>query len=182
MIGSWAGGGKCSLQVASKGPLRRPGRWEVFSLTFDFKAKARGERNQKRYTHFLAPVHSHGIRLAVLAEVRRLTRPDGPVVPSHHRRHARQIPMENALRYVGKDEEKVEEKKDHDKDSSDSIESKIQDEDLPLEEPAGTFSLFNAIRMLMKFVTAQFFKDVQVLGLKNIPKRGPVIFCGNHCN
>jgi len=81
-----------------------------------------------------------------------------------------------------KDEEKVVEKKDHDKDSSDSIESKIQDEDLPLEEPAGTFSLFNAIRMLMKFVTAQFFKDVQVLGLKNIPKRGPVIFCGNHCN
>ena len=28
----------------------------------------------------------------------------------------------------------------------------------------------------------QFFRDITVLGLHNIPKRGPVIFCGNHQN
>ena len=28
----------------------------------------------------------------------------------------------------------------------------------------------------------QFFKDITVLGLHHIPKRGPVIFCGNHNN
>jgi glycerol-3-phosphate O-acyltransferase/dihydroxyacetone phosphate acyltransferase len=28
----------------------------------------------------------------------------------------------------------------------------------------------------------QFFRDISVLGLHNIPKKGPVIFCGNHNN
>lgn len=81
-----------------------------------------------------------------------------------------------------KNDDLKKEKKGHDGDSSDSIDSVVQDENLPLEEPAGMFSLYNAIRLLMKFSMAQFFKDITVLGLKNIPKRGPVIFCGNHCN
>lgn len=28
----------------------------------------------------------------------------------------------------------------------------------------------------------QFFRDITILGLHNIPKRGPLIFCGNHQN
>ena len=28
----------------------------------------------------------------------------------------------------------------------------------------------------------QFFESITVLGLHNIPKKGPVIFCGNHNN
>lgn len=27
-----------------------------------------------------------------------------------------------------------------------------------------------------------FFRDITIIGLKNIPERGPVIFCGNHSN
>lgn len=28
----------------------------------------------------------------------------------------------------------------------------------------------------------QFFRDISVIGGKNVPKKGPVIFCGNHSN
>mmetsp|Transcript_13221 Transcript_13221/g.22429 ORF Transcript_13221/g.22429 Transcript_13221/m.22429 type:complete len:108 (+) Transcript_13221:416-739(+) len=34
----------------------------------------------------------------------------------------------------------------------------------------------------MKFVINQFFRDVIILGEHNVPKKGPVIFCGNHNN
>lgn len=34
----------------------------------------------------------------------------------------------------------------------------------------------------MKFSMHQFFRDITVLGRHNIPKRGPLIFCGNHSN
>lgn len=54
---------------------------------------------------------------------------------------------------LAKDEQKKEEKKDekeNDGESSESICSVI-DENTPYEEPAKFFSMFNCIRMLMKF-------------------------------
>jgi glycerol-3-phosphate O-acyltransferase/dihydroxyacetone phosphate acyltransferase len=44
------------------------------------------------------------------------------------------------------------------------------------------FSLFNMVRLFMNFCVHQFFREVMVLGIPNIPKTGPVIFCGNHGN
>jgi glycerol-3-phosphate O-acyltransferase/dihydroxyacetone phosphate acyltransferase len=44
------------------------------------------------------------------------------------------------------------------------------------------FSFYNANRVLMNFCMHQFFRDITVLGIPNIPKKGPVIFCGNHGN
>lgn len=34
----------------------------------------------------------------------------------------------------------------------------------------------------MKFSMQQFFKEIIIIGKENVPKRGPVIFCGNHTN
>ena len=34
----------------------------------------------------------------------------------------------------------------------------------------------------MRFLVNNFFKDITVLGAHNVPKRGPVILCGNHQN
>jgi hypothetical protein len=53
---------------------------------------------------------------------------------------------------------------------------------LAYENPAPCCSFFNMVRTLMQFIMHSFFRDVQVLGKHNIPKRGPVIFCGNHQN
>ena len=50
------------------------------------------------------------------------------------------------------------------------------------EKPVHWCSFFNLCRETMKFLMSQFFSEITVLGTHNIPKRGPVIFCGNHCN
>lgn len=44
------------------------------------------------------------------------------------------------------------------------------------------FSFYNATRKFMSFTNQIFFRDITVVGLKNVPKKGPVIFCGNHSN
>jgi hypothetical protein len=50
------------------------------------------------------------------------------------------------------------------------------------EVSAPFVSIYNSIRMLMNFVVHQIFRDITVLGTHNIPKTGPIIFCGNHQN
>ena len=34
----------------------------------------------------------------------------------------------------------------------------------------------------MRFSMNQFFRDITIVGRHNVPKKGPVIFCGNHNN
>ena len=48
------------------------------------------------------------------------------------------------------------------------------------EKPAPVCSFFNGVKVFMKFCMHSFFRDITVVGKHNIPKRGPVIFCGNH--
>lgn len=48
------------------------------------------------------------------------------------------------------------------------------------EQPAPLCSFFNGVKIFMKFCMHTFFRDITVLGKHNIPKRGPVILCGNH--
>lgn len=77
-------------------------------------------------------------------------------------------------------------KKDHkdgDSDSSESTDSiEIDDSHVVEEPPAPMFSFYSMVRGLMRFSMNQFFRDITVLGKHNIPKKGPVIFCGNHNN
>lgn len=42
--------------------------------------------------------------------------------------------------------------------------------------------LYRSIRLLTKLALSIFFSEVQVLGLENVPLRGPVIVVGNHKN
>jgi glycerol-3-phosphate O-acyltransferase/dihydroxyacetone phosphate acyltransferase len=50
------------------------------------------------------------------------------------------------------------------------------------EVPSAFCSFYNVTRSFMGFCMNQFFRDITVLGSHNIPKTGPVIFCGNHNN
>lgn len=50
------------------------------------------------------------------------------------------------------------------------------------EQPQSLFSLYSATRGFIRFCTHVFFKDITPIGVDNIPKSGPVIFCGNHQN
>jgi glycerol-3-phosphate O-acyltransferase / dihydroxyacetone phosphate acyltransferase len=54
--------------------------------------------------------------------------------------------------------------------------------DVAYEKPAPVLSFYYLTRALMKFCMHAFFRDITVLGTHNIPKKGPVIFCGNHQN
>jgi hypothetical protein len=58
----------------------------------------------------------------------------------------------------------------------------IDESNLAYEEPAPMFSFYWMLRFSMGMFMKQFFRDISVLGLHNIPKKGPVIFCGNHNN
>jgi glycerol-3-phosphate O-acyltransferase/dihydroxyacetone phosphate acyltransferase len=42
--------------------------------------------------------------------------------------------------------------------------------------------MYNFCKIVIRFCLNQFFRDITVLGKHNIPKEGPVIFCGNHQN
>lgn len=53
---------------------------------------------------------------------------------------------------------------------------------LAYEKPFPTFSFYNMVKSFMKFSMHQFFKEIIIIGKENVPKRGPVIFCGNHTN
>ena len=68
--------------------------------------------------------------------------------------------------------------------SSEAVEDtfQIDDSNLAYEEPAPMFSFYWMVRFSMDMFMKQFFKDITVLGLDNIPNKGPVIFCGNHNN
>jgi glycerol-3-phosphate O-acyltransferase/dihydroxyacetone phosphate acyltransferase len=44
------------------------------------------------------------------------------------------------------------------------------------------FSFYSLVRGFMGMCMQLFFNDITVLGLHNVPKKGPVIFCGNHNN
>ena len=66
--------------------------------------------------------------------------------------------------------------------SSDEEEIGKDESSLPYEEPAPFFSVYNIIRMAMGFFMNLFFKDISILGLQNIPKKGPIIIYGNHAN
>ena len=65
---------------------------------------------------------------------------------------------------------------------SESVEEIATPSNVAYEKPAGFFTFYNMTRLFMDFVMKQFFREIQVLGKHNIPKRGPVIFCGNHQN
>ena len=54
--------------------------------------------------------------------------------------------------------------------------------DISHEVPSSPCSLYSVTRAFMKFTMHQFFRDINILGKHNIPKSGPVIFCGNHSN
>ena len=58
----------------------------------------------------------------------------------------------------------------------------IDDSNVAYEEPAPMFSFYWMLRFSMGMFMKQFFRDITVLGLDNIPNKGPVIFCGNHNN
>lgn len=78
--------------------------------------------------------------------------------------------------------QRIREGKNPDETSSEEEELEIDYSNVAYEEPAHWFSAYNGFRNLMKFCHHQFFKDISVIGQHNIPKRGPVIFCGNHFN
>ena len=55
-------------------------------------------------------------------------------------------------------------------------------ENVAVEKQEQWFSWFNLNRVVMEFLMRNFFNELQCLGGNNVPKTGPVIFCGNHCN
>lgn len=67
---------------------------------------------------------------------------------------------------------------------SKSSESEIQvvDENVAYKKPIHWCTFYVFCRNFMKLIMHQFFESITVLGLHNIPKKGPVIFCGNHNN
>jgi hypothetical protein len=69
-------------------------------------------------------------------------------------------------------------------DSSEAVEDtfEIEESNKVFEKPAPMLSFYYILRFSMRMFMKQFFRDISVLGLHNIPKRGPVIFCGNHNN
>ena len=58
----------------------------------------------------------------------------------------------------------------------------FDDESIVFEKPSHFLSFYNFVKMIMSFLMNNFFKDITVLGAHNVPKRGPVILCGNHPN
>lgn len=73
--------------------------------------------------------------------------------------------------------------KNSDEDSSEEEEETLKpSENIAYEVPVSKFSFYNATRQLMSFMVHQFFEEITILGLHNIPLKGPVIFCGNHNN
>lgn len=50
------------------------------------------------------------------------------------------------------------------------------------EPPIGACSFYMCCRNFIGFVMTLFFRDITILGKHNVPKTGPVIFCGNHAN
>lgn len=61
-------------------------------------------------------------------------------------------------------------------------EIEVDDKNVAVEVPAAQCSMFNLWRRFMDFSLHQFFRDITVVGKHNVPKKGPVIFCGNHSN
>lgn len=74
--------------------------------------------------------------------------------------------------------------KSSNKEESESSESpefeEIDDGSVAYEKPASFCTMYNFLKLFMRFCMNQFFRDITILGLHNIPKKGPVIFCGNH--
>ena len=56
------------------------------------------------------------------------------------------------------------------------------DTSLAYEKPFPMMSFYNMTKFIMKWSMHQFFRHIIILGQKNVPKRGPVVFCGNHAN
>ncbi len=82
-------------------------------------------------------------------------------------------------------QENSEETREKKEEGNESDESSIypedfDDESIVVEKPASFFSFYNFVKMVMSFLMNNFFKDITVLGAHNVPKRGPVILCGNH--
>jgi 1-acyl-sn-glycerol-3-phosphate acyltransferase len=44
------------------------------------------------------------------------------------------------------------------------------------------FLIYWLIKKFAQAIASIYFKKIHVVGLSNIPKEGPVIFCGNHAN
>lgn len=42
--------------------------------------------------------------------------------------------------------------------------------------------VYNAVRLFFRIVTLIFFREIDVVGRQHIPKKGPIIFVGNHQN
>jgi len=74
--------------------------------------------------------------------------------------------------------------------TSECSECESSEEEQPVEipdnvaydPPAPMCSFYYAVRCAMSSAMYNFFSEISVLGLHNVPKRGPVIFCGNHAN
>lgn len=41
---------------------------------------------------------------------------------------------------------------------------------------------YRFLRLLLRLAVGGFFRRIEVVGLENVPRHGPVIFCGNHPN
>jgi hypothetical protein len=78
---------------------------------------------------------------------------------------------------------RIREKRKDGKDTdSTQTENDEDDANVVTETPASFFSFYSICRGFFRFAMNQFFRDITVLGTHNVPKKGPVIFCGNHNN
>ena len=41
---------------------------------------------------------------------------------------------------------------------------------------------YQLVKILFKSFIQTFFKNIEIIGLENIPIEGPTIICGNHSN